>query len=262
MFNILKKPPLLPEESRQFQIDCYTWLLTHFGGDDFYQGAALILPTDDFFAPEDRTLELTAEDVFYKVKQYAGLVKWPVSLVAQEEDPDPHVAPTLIIQGVDAKPLGTFSANEENEHTITYNPRVQTNPTQMVATFAHELSHFLTSTSPEPPPGGWGNWEYATDICATFLGFGIFMGNSSFSFSQYSEGTTIGWKTASSGYLSEQEHAYALALFLLLKELPAKEALRYCNTNIRSYLKRALKELEAGETIRELRSVKFKPPAS
>ncbi|MDH4318404.1 MAG: hypothetical protein OEV64_08445 [Desulfobulbaceae bacterium] len=46
----------------------------------------------------------------------------------------------------------------------------------MIATFAHELSHYLIATAPEPPPGGWESWKFATDIGATFLGFGIFQG--------------------------------------------------------------------------------------
>ncbi|MDX6851136.1 hypothetical protein SCD92_17290, partial [Gilvimarinus sp. SDUM040013] len=67
-------------------------------------------------------------------------------------------------------------------HGVFQQP-ARTSPTQLVATFAHELSHYLTCTANEPPPGGWDNWEFATDIAATFLGFGVFMANSSFNFS-------------------------------------------------------------------------------
>ena len=72
----------------------------------------------------------------------------------------------------------------------------------MVATFAHELSHYLTATAPEPPPGGWDNWEFATDICASFLGFGIFVANSAFSFNQYTEVDSQGWQSSRGGYLT------------------------------------------------------------
>lgn len=262
MFNIFRKSSLLKEESQHFQVECFKWLLTHFGGDDFYQEAELVLPTENFFPVKDSVQGLTAESVFEEVKKHAGLEEWPVTLEAQEEDPNHLVTPTLIIQNVDHNPLGTFSANNKNEFTITYNPSIESDPTQMVATFAHELSHYLTTTSPVPPPGGWENWECATDICATFLGFGIFMANSAFNFRQFSTDQTIGWETSGGGYLSEAEHSYALALFLLLKDIPAKAALPFCDTNIKSYLKRALKELESSQVISELKAVQFIPPSS
>ncbi len=185
--------------------------------------------------------------------------EWPCTLKIQEEDPNLVVAPTVVLQNIEHNPLGTFSANENNEVTITYNPKIASNPTQMVATFAHELSHYLTGSAPEPPPGGWENWEFATDIGAAFLGFGVFVANAAFNFQQYTNVDSQGWQTSGGGYLSEAEYSYALAIFMNLKNIPYDEAEKYCDTNIKSYLKHAFIELEECSFIEELRKVEYVP---
>lgn len=257
MWNPFRKKPLLTEEDAQFQIECFKWLLTYFGGDDFYKESQLVLPTRDYFPSTVDSQESAAQQTFNEVKKYAGMEKWPVKLEAQEEDPNLHIAPTVAVQNVEQSPLGTFSAKENNEVTITYNPKIVTDPTQMVATFAHELSHYLTGTAPEPPPGGWDNWEFATDIGATFLGFGIFLANAAFNFRQYSSVGTVGWKTSGGGYLTEAEHSYSLAIFLRLKGISQEIALSHCDTNVKAYLKKALRELDSSNIISDLKGVAY-----
>lgn len=257
MWNPFRSKPLLPEEDELFQVETYRWLLTHFGGHNFYEGIRLILPTKEFFPSEVNSLENGVQYIFDQVKLYAGLEQWPCKLVAQEEDPNAIVAPTLVVQNVEQNPLGTFSVNDNEEAIITYNPNLVSDPTQMAATFAHELAHYLTSTAPEPPPGGWDNWEFATDIAASFLGFGIFQANSVFNFQQYTGVGTQGWKTTGGGYLSEAEHSYSLAIFLLLKDMSVEIAYPHCDANIKVYLKKALKELENKPYINDLREVEY-----
>ncbi len=262
MLSIFRKKPLLSVEDQDFQHACFAWLLKHFGGNDFYEEAQLILPTKDFFPSRVGSPEEAAQATFDQVKKFAGMEKWPCTLVVQEEDPNLVVAPTLVIQNAEHNPAGTYVASENNEVTITYNPKLSANPVQMVATFAHELSHYLTATTPEPPPGGWDNWEFATDICASFLGFGVFVANSAFSFSQHTSVDSQGWQSSRSGYLTEAEHSYALALFLNLKGIPFVKALEHCDTNIKSNLKHAQKELDGNPIINELRNVEYQPTHS
>ena len=257
MWNPFKSKPLLKEDDELFQIETYRWLLTHFGGEHFYKKTQLILPIEEFFPTKINSPQQAVQETFQQVKNYAGLEKWPCILQEQEEDPNLVVAETLVVQNTEHNPHGTFSINENNEAIITYNPKLASSPTQMVATFAHELAHFLTSTAPEPPPGGWDNWEFATDITATFLGFGIFQANSVFNFQQYSSVGAIGWQTTGGGYLSESEHSFALAIFLRLKGISADIAYPHCDGNIKAFLKKALKELEEKPYIDELRKVEY-----
>lgn len=255
MLNPFKSKPILQEDDELFQVETYRWLLTHFGGTHFYEDTQLILPTEEYFPSKVNSPDEAAQETFEQVKKYAGLEKWPCILQKQEEDPNLIVGETLLVQNVEHNPHGTFSVNEKNEAIITYNPKLVTSPTQMVATFAHELAHFLTSTSPEPPPGGWDNWEFATDIAATFLGFGIFQANSVFNFKQFSGVGSHGWQTTGGGYLSESEHSYSLAIFLILKGILPDIVYPHCDGNIKAFLKKALKELEERPHITDLRKV-------
>lgn len=262
MWNPFKKKPLLSEEDRYFQIECFKWLLTHFGSDDFYKHAKLVLPSKEFFPDVISSNESAAQVTFNRVMKYAGMENWPVTLEPQEQDSNLQLAPILVIQNTDQSPLGAFSVGENNQVTITYNPDIVSDPSQMVATFAHEISHCLTGTAPEPPPGGWDNWEFATDIAATFLGFGVFQANSAFNFQQYTSADSIGWRTTGGGYLSEAEHSYALALFLRLKEKDPEIAIVHCGRNIRNYLKLALSEIDDSDIINELRKIEYRPTDS
>ncbi len=259
MWNPFGRRSVLSEEDLQFQIESYRWLLTHFGGDDFYKKAVLVLPTKEFFPAVVNSKDEAVRATFEQVKKYAGMSEWPCKLEAQEEDPTLVVAPTVVLQNVESNPLGTFSANEKNEVVITYNPKLSSDPTQMVATFAHELSHYLTGSSPEPPPGGWDNWEFATDICAAFLGFGIFTANAAFNFQQYTNVDSHGWQTSGGGYLSEAEHSYALAIFLKLKGISCDSAFPFCDQSVRRFLKKACSELDESQYIHELRGVEYVP---
>ena len=261
MFGIFKSNPVLSREDSDFQIATFKWLLKHFGGDDFYTHANLILPTKEYFPSKVESEEQAAIETFLAVKKYAGMEEWPCRLEVQEKDLETRVAPTLAIQNVAQNPNGTFELKECDDIVITYNPALVQNPIQLVATLAHELSHYLTATSPEEPPGGWDNWEFATDITATFLGFGVFMANAAFTFQQFTEVDSQGWKFNRSGYLSESEHIYALAVFLLLKKIPIEAPIIHLKPSLRKVLKKCIKELSASGCIEELLAVDFVSPA-
>lgn len=254
MLNLFKSKPLLSADDAHFQLETYKWLLQNFGGDAFDK-TELILPTRDYFPAPLQSADQVAFETFQKVKSYAGLSDWPCQLQAQENDIDPLVAPTLAVQNTPTNPMGTFQTTHDNEVIITYNPSLTTKPVQLVATFAHELSHYLTATAKQPPPGGWENWEFATDIAATFLGFGIFMANSAFTFEQHASADAQGWHTSRSGYLSENEHCYALAIFLMLKGIEVDAAARHLKPSLKKRLKKAMKVLTKNGVVEQINTL-------
>jgi hypothetical protein len=77
----------------------------------------------------------------------------------------------------------------------------------LVATMAHELSHYKLLGENRIDE----NDEHLTDLLTVALGFGIFMGNSYFYFSQWSARSRYGWQMRKKGYLPEQVIAYAMA---------------------------------------------------
>lgn len=77
----------------------------------------------------------------------------------------------------------------------------------LVSTMAHELSHYKLLGENRIDE----NDEYLTDLLTVALGFGIFMGNSYFHFSQWSGRNDQGWQMRKKGYLPEQVIAFAMA---------------------------------------------------
>lgn len=257
----LFKRPLLSLEDEQFQTDTYIWLINNLAHRGGYQHGQLVLPTRAFFPAKVECAEDVAEATFAAVKQHMGLDDWPCVLAAQEPDIDPVVAPTVALAGVPHSPAGTFRTHDVpgidadsnfNSNmaglpgtpvTITYNPVLLTSPEAMVATFAHELSHYLTATFMDPPPGGWDNWEFATDLTATFLGFGVFMANSAFTFQQFTDMDAQGWHSQQSGYLSEAEHMFAVGLYMTLHGVTLNQVKPYLKRHLYALLKRSLRTI-------------------
>jgi hypothetical protein len=114
-------------------------------------------------------------------------------------------------------PLGTFS-RDRNGAVITYDPGTVDKPAVLVATLAHELSHYLLHSVPDLPPGGELMHEFATDLTTVYLGFGLFGANQAFNFSQHRDVYSQGWQTSAQGYLDERNWAFALAIFCALRK--------------------------------------------
>lgn len=119
MFGFLKYKPVLSEQDAAFQFETYKWLLKYFGGESFYEGARLVLPTRDFFPSKVESPEEAAVETFNTVKHYAGMEGWPCQLVAQEEDVDPAVGGALLVQGAPYSALGSFEYQSEDSVIIT-----------------------------------------------------------------------------------------------------------------------------------------------
>jgi hypothetical protein len=115
VWNPFQSKPLLSKEQEQFQLEAYRWLLTNFDSHVFYDGAQLVLPTDDFFPGKAKTPEEKAQNIFEQVKKLAGLELFKCKLVPQEEDPDLRVSETIAIQSSEQNPHGTFSMNVDQE---------------------------------------------------------------------------------------------------------------------------------------------------
>lgn len=261
MFNWFKTPPLLSDEDANFQIETWKWLLKYYGGKHFYNNTQLVLPTKDFFPTQIQSEHEAANATFESVKNYAGMSAWTCQLIEQETNPNIHITPTIQLHNTAHAPAGTFHINHEHQAIISYHPQLIQQPEKLVATFAHELSHYLTAYTPEPPYGGWDNWEFATDITATFLGFGIFMANSAFQFEQFTTVDAQGWQMSRSGYLSEEEHIFSLTIFLKLLDIPFSPAQIYLKPSLKKLLKMADKQLKNLNAIETLKAIEYAPAA-
>ncbi len=96
--------------------------------------------------------------------------------------------------------LGRFK--KENKELLTY-LLFEAEDDFSLTDFA-DVNDFLVDSDEE-------NDEYLTDFMAITYGFGVFLGNSRFSFSKFSNSGMSGWQSSSQGYLPEQVIAYAVA---------------------------------------------------
>lgn len=237
---------LLDPDTRSWLNDAARWAVTSFGGMRQIEETRLVLPTIEFFSANGETGTALAELIFAQTKTHAGMADWPCRLMAQPEAPKAEIAPTLAQQFHTAAPAGTFSIDKADDGAralITYHPADQAKPMALVATFAHELAHYLILSQEQPPPGGWEMHEPATDFMAVFMGFGVFLAISQFEFNQFQDGLAQGWRSQRRGYLGETELIFALAQFLTLKNTSSADAINYLKPHMRSMLKRAMKEL-------------------
>ena len=235
----------LDADDEEWQLECWAWLLRHFGGVDALRKRSLILPTSAFFSRPDGNGHAIAAHYFAQVARYFEVDPTRFDLVAQDHSIDPVFGPLQVLKGAPQDPAGTFSMSPSGTMKITYNPAIVQKPMKLIATFAHEICHPLLLFLPEEPPGGAEMEEFATDLAVTFFGFGIFNSNTAASFNQYRDTATgtQGWSFERQGYLSPAERAFALALFMQLRGQEAREAAEHLESGPLAYFQKAAKYL-------------------
>ena len=244
MFSLFGSRLPIDEDELEFQLATFKWLIGQFGavGD-----RPLILPTDEYFPLSGAGGEESVREIFGQVRLAAGMADWPCELRAGKRDRPIEAGNAHLLrhEGGPA-PCGTFRVGTGlggRHGIVTYNPGMANDPAGLVATFAHELGHYLMATAATAPPGGWDLHELHTDLAAVYLGFGIFMANNARSFSQFQSGGEMGWSSSARGYLSEGALVTATAIFQRLAGREPLEAAPFLKTYLRKDLKRAERAL-------------------
>ena len=198
--------PRLPidDDELDFQLATFKWLRRGFPE---FADRPLVLPTPAFFPSLGGNGRAEPRGLFEDVRRQAGMADWPCELrVGGSDRPiDAGNRHLLRHEGPHA-PCGTFRVVDglAGRHAvIDYNPAMEADPAALVATFAHELGHYLMATTRGTPPGGWDLHELHTDLAAVFLGFGILLANSARHFAQFQDAGWHGWQSRTQGYLSE-----------------------------------------------------------
>ncbi len=191
-----------------------TWriLLDRFAQDMPLAETPVALPTRDFFPPTDATGHARAEHVFACVKSIMGMSgNWPCRLEMQSRRSVGQQVSEFVIIGGDNDPNGTFRIEPDGAVVISYAPDLLDDPTGLVATLAHELSHYLLAGQADLVEDE--THELMTDLMVAFTGLGVFGANSAFSFQQFGDAFSQGWRSRGAGYLSPRSWAFALAVF-------------------------------------------------
>ncbi len=240
----------------QWLFDVYAWALENFDADLFFEGSILVIPSNRYFPGSASSAQEMAQIIFNKVREYAGLKHWPCRLTTDQTCLTRQAK--LTIQGSSLRTMEGDIADSQNEDeslAVLYDPRQVTNPEAIIASFSHTLAHYLGSMAHNLPPGGEDNWPHITEVLAVFMGFGLMFANSAFEYRNTTCGSCQPQKVHRQSFLSQYDITYALAVFAVLKDIPLKDVNSHVKKSLRSYFKRAYKDVQKrSDELQRLRS--------
>ncbi|PKF60383.1 hypothetical protein CW745_15050 [Psychromonas sp. psych-6C06] len=247
MFNIFKAKPLLTDEDAKWIFNTFDWALAHFDSEEFFQRTQLIEPSDKFFPGNVDSHQAVANTVFGATLKYTGLSHWPMQLVhpAAFASLPPAFLNLDFSAGVKRNSADSTLLPFHSEHplTITYNLNQTLKPEDLSASFAHYIAQHLVAQTQITPLGGKQLFAPATEILAVFMGFGILMSNSAYTF-RGGCGSCYNAAANRHACLSEDKMVFALALFCRLKGINPDIASKHLKKYLRSSLKRALQQID------------------
>jgi hypothetical protein len=255
-----KQKPTIDPDTVDWQLECFEWLISEFGADLPITSRQMVLPKPGYFTTDGEKGHALAERLFASVKAYAGMSDWPVRLVADLPVPQSEIGfhqPQPLKHAV-----GTFSLHADQTVEISYQPHLLSNPGQLIATFAHELAHYVLSTATTEPPCMEDEIEFLTDLTAVYLGFGVFMSNNVLTFNNVHDlgGGGSAWSYARTGYLPENDLVHATAVFIKLSGESIDEAAQHLKPGLARTLRRCFAELK--DNTEHLEKLADNPPAS
>jgi hypothetical protein len=239
-----KPKPVVDASTAAWHVENFAWLARQFAGGGAFAETKLVLPKRGFFTTDGEQGHASAQRIFLQVKHHCRMDDWEVDLVADDNPLAVDGMPTVDMIAPRKHALGTFGV-AGNRVQISYVPTLLRRPEQLIATFAHELAHYLLATAAEWPVCADDEKECLTDLAAVFMGFGVFLANARFSRETYTDGVWHGWRIGHAGYLPEADLIFALALFLRAKGLEADAACDSLKPHLASLLRRAMRHLPA-----------------
>lgn len=210
MFGLFGKT-FLDADVEAWHLEAWRDLKARLAAEVSLADTPVVLPTRDFFPPTETIGHERAQYLFQTVRDLMGMGDWACDLEAQPmRDTGRQVSEFVFIQGGD-DPNGTFRIEPSGRVVITYAPDLLDDPQSLIASFAHELAHYLLS--PHADLAEDETHELMTDLTVAYTGFGVFGANSAFRFEQHGDAFGQGWRSRSAGYLSPRSWAFALAVF-------------------------------------------------
>jgi hypothetical protein len=209
--SLFRRQRFLEAGLEEWCFEAWTWLMRNLGGTSRLAATPLAQASADFFPPTDTAGAARGEYLFERVKVLMGMSDWDCELQAIERRTETRVGEFWHLRSGGAA-AGTFQI-ADNRVVISYAADLAQQPRALIAVLAHELSHYRLATVVEPPPGEALAHELLTDLTVAYAGFGVFAANAAFAFQQ-------GWSPQRQGYLSKRTWAFAIALFLTLKDEP------------------------------------------
>lgn len=201
------------EEERLWLEEAFIYLVSLFGKAETQRRKVLVPDRRDFPIRYDGSERCAIETLHVVARQ---METDPVHIKLDFYDEDLRVI-------TDGTPGGMYWGKQESGHfEISMALRILHEPEEIVSILAHEVAHIklLGENRMED------NDEKLTDMTTIFFGLGVFAANSAF------KTFNTGW--SQSGYLTQMEWGYALALFAQLRNEDEPAWLEHLCTNVRA----------------------------
>lgn len=205
-----------------------------------------IFPTKKYFDWDFRGKEKDAEFVLQKVGEYMHLDTSKIILNFYSEE-SIRLGQGTVTQREEGGTAGYY-IQENNNYEILIEVQQLKSPQSLIATIAHELSHYVLMGKINVYLEGDEN-EWLTDLLAIAYGFGIPIGNSKFSFGQWQSGDGWGgWQYSTQGYLPQQIIAYSMAVIEVKRTDEIPYWIDLMKKDFKEDMKRSMKFLKANKT--------------
>jgi hypothetical protein len=254
------KRPLAAEEW-EWQLAAFHWLLDEFGGIEAHRTGLLATPDGDCFPDSRLTGDARAEELLGQIMYITGIADWPVRLVMDDgEAAFRPVSQTLAVVPETGKALGTFQPVDDGTGgwlaEIVASRQLLADEAALVATLAHEVTHYWLCGTARPMPGGEDCHELLTDLTAVFLGFGIFLGNHArYARHEFAEGGGQWFLAGAQGYLSERARMTALAISETLAGRDPMAAAPYLKPHLVADLKDAARYVAKRDILADIMAI-------
>lgn len=178
----------------------------------FFKSLVTITPDKQYFDHNFNGTEDDAEFVLEKVASIMNIKLWEIQLMFYSDEPTKFsegivATPQEKLKGGWSSQSGKYVNNGFGNKEIWVESGLLKDPVNLTAQIANELANYKLQSEYGVEEGN----KFLSDLAIIGFGFGIFLGNSYFKFSQWSGNSHHGWQMKRNAGLPEQVIAYAMA---------------------------------------------------
>ncbi|MDH7459798.1 tetratricopeptide repeat protein [Chitinophagaceae bacterium 26-R-25] len=224
--------PSVDEKTRQRLEEYFLWLINSFGK-EYIKNKKVLNPDNNdfpvFYNEQLKSASDTLKIVATQMDLDPGEIKLHIYKEGQIEiDTGSPFGQRIFLQNVKGEKYSGglyFGKLEDGKYLIGLEEKKLKDPLGMIATIAHELSHIKLLGEKRIET----NNELLTDLTTIVFGLGVLSANSAFR--TLSGFDFWGWNR--SGYLSQRQWGYALALYAYLREEENPEWIKFLSPNVK-----------------------------
>ena len=226
-------------ETRKWLEDCFIWFIENLGREKIKKVKVLTPTPDDFpikYNGQEESAISTLKIVAKQMELNSEDILLDIYTEGQTEvDAGGVFGNRLFLQNVENENYSGglyFGRQKDNKYHIAIEKKILNDPISIVATLAHEIAHIKLLGEKRIEK----NNEDLTDLITIVYGLGIF--NANVAFQTKRDFDSWGW--SKSGYLSQMEWGYGLALFAHIRGERDPEWKNFLSQNIKSDFEKSI----------------------